>query len=149
MVRALPQTNIFFPTSFRNFQPMTASVRRHIPHSIRSCSIAPSCCCCWWWWWWGIVRPLDELVAQSRTNNLDRSQNSKNPDPRKLFLWPTRSEETTKKDLNCKFKIQGVPSQKVLLNRKYRALPNCVGQISLYLRFEVIYRSNKSRTQIV
>ena len=31
------------------------------------------------------VRPLDDLVTQSGTNNLGRSQNSKNPDPKKFL----------------------------------------------------------------
>ncbi len=31
------------------------------------------------------LRPLDDLVANSDTNNLGRSQNSKNPDPKKFL----------------------------------------------------------------
>ena len=58
-----------------------------------------------------IVHPLDDLVAQSGTNNLGRSQNSKNPDPKSFLLQPTCFEKITKKH---KFKVQGVLRQKIL-----------------------------------
>ncbi len=53
----------------------------------RSSNGPSCCCCCWWWWWWRKkLRPLGNLVAQSGTSNVGRSQNSKNRDPKSFLL---------------------------------------------------------------
>ncbi len=71
-------------------------------------SNGPSYCCCWccwcWCWWWGkkFVRPLDDIVAQSGTNNLGRSQNSKNPDLKKFLLVTNLLQENHPK----RFKLE-------------------------------------------
>ncbi len=55
-------------------------------------------------WGGGIffVRPLDDLVAQSGTNNLCRSQNSKNPDRLKFLSVTNQFRENHPK----RFKLQ-------------------------------------------
>ncbi len=59
-----------------SFQAKIAESPLFLPAAIADrSSNTPSCCC-----WGGFFCPLDNLVAQSSTNNLCRSQISKNPD---------------------------------------------------------------------
>ena len=58
--------------------------------------------------------PLDDLVAQSRSNNLHMYKNSKNFDPKYFSMIPTFSEKTTQKNLDLKFKVQGVLRQEII-----------------------------------
>ena len=60
------------------------------------------------------VRPLDDLVAQSRTNNLGRQCNFKKPDLQKFLSVTNLFRENPQKHLNLKFEVQGVLRSKTL-----------------------------------
>ncbi len=61
---------------------------------------------------------LNDLVALRRSNIKDRSSTVRTTLLCFASVWPVGFKKMVKKDLNCKFRVQGVLRQKILWNWK-------------------------------